>query len=329
MTTDQNQNDGSYAACDPIFIVGAPRSGTTMLSVILDRHPHICIPPETQFFTAFLPSLPGDAEAMTTEELVQFALESPRIKDLKLDKQHVLDHFSTTGPQAENLFAALLMSYSKKQGKIRYGEKSPGHLNHIPQILAAFPKAKIICIVRDGRDVVRSLLKVKWAEPENPRRFWLFCMQWNDLTRLALQYFQTMAQEQFHLVKYEEILTQPEREIVKICAFLGEQFYPSQLSGTAQSGVVPEWEQSWKGNAVKALDQSRISAWRNSASQEQIWAMNCMMGKTLAAAGYNETGMQGCPLQTRLKYNLIKLPFIKWLRPLSLFVLKVTKSVKV
>lgn len=312
----------------PIFIVGAPRSGTTMLSVILDRHPNICIPPETQFFSAFLPSLPENAANLTPEELVDLALKFPRIQDLQLDKKDLLNEFVSMKYSPENLLIAILKCYCKKNGKVKFGEKSPKHLNYLSHIYSVYPKAKVICIVRDGRDVVRSLLKVKWAEPDNPRRFWIFCMEWNDLTKLSLRYKKKMSSDRFYLVKYEDIILYPEKELYGICEFLGEKFYSSQLSKIVKSNVVPEWEQSWKGNSVKTLDKSRIYAWRDATSESQIWAMNCMMGGMLKKIGYSDTGLKGAPVIKKLELNIAKIPYIKLFRPVSLLALKVIRALK-
>lgn len=327
MKPDQFVNDNVES---PIFIVGAPRSGTTMLSVTLDRHPNICIPPETQFFSQFLPSLPENGAVLKAEELVELALSSSRIKDLHLDKNKVLEVFLEMGKNGplEYLLLAILKCYAQKEGKLRFGEKSPGHLNCLEHILSVFPKAKIICIVRDGRDVVRSLLEVGWAEPGNPRRFWLFCMQWEQSMRLSLKFNDKFSSESFFMVKYEDIILQPELEISKICKFLGEKFSLSQLSEVTASNVVPAWEKSWKGNATMPLDKSRIYAWRNTADKKQIWAMNCIMGKMLADAGYCDTSMKGCPLIARFKFNMVNILFFPILRPVTLLVLKMLRALK-
>ena len=172
----------------PIFIVGAPRSGTTMLAVLLDRHSSIAIPPETQFFTEYANQQPEKDKLLSKEEMVDNALSFARIGDMGVSRTKVLELFQNRESTFQDLFQSILEVYAIGQRKPRAGEKSPKHLEHVPELLDAYPNAKIICIVRDGRDVVRSLLKVPWAEPKSTRRLELFCVEWRELVSLALTY---------------------------------------------------------------------------------------------------------------------------------------------
>ncbi|MDM8544143.1 sulfotransferase [Desulfococcaceae bacterium HSG9] len=312
----------------PIFLVGPPRSGTTMLAVILDRHSNIAIPPETQFFTEFVPLLSKVKQSFSRKEMVAAALNFKRIADLKPDFDIVYNRFKKYQKTNACLLRAILETYAEESGKLRAGEKSPMHIAHIPTIFTCYPYAKVICIIRDGRDVVRSLLKVAWAEPGNPRRFGIFCTQWSDLASMAIKYKQTYSQKRFILVKYEDILTNPISEITALTEFVGEKFEPCQLDPAIGSYVVPKWEQKWKGNASKTLNPNRIQAWRRDAAHEQIWAMNMMMGGMLKILNYGDVELTGCPFFTRFKIGISKIPYLKPVRPISLFGLRVLRLLK-
>ena len=164
----------------PVFIVGTPRSGTTLMAVLLDRHSNIAIGPETQFFTEFIPKNWSKKTPDTHEQLVDSALAFKRIADFNFDRDQLLHHFEKYELTLPNLLRAIIEVHAIRNSKWRPGEKSPHHLQHIPTILNHFPEAKIICVLRDGRDVVRSLLDTPWAIPKNPRRLRLFCIRWND-----------------------------------------------------------------------------------------------------------------------------------------------------
>ncbi len=312
----------------PIFIVGAPRSGTTLLAVLLDRHSQIAIPPETQFFADFLPSLLPSSAVSSREEKIELALSSPRIQDIGLAREQLLNVFSGLSNTWPCLLQAILALYAFGQNKNRVGEKSPKHVAHVPEILEVFPDAKIICLVRDGRDVVRSLEKVPWAEPDNSRRFSIFCMEWVDYAGLALQYQRQYTKEQFLLVKYENILLSPTVELEKICQFIGEEFEDGQLQITSESNVVPEWEGEWKNKSTAMLDPKRVEAWRRQADREQIWFMNSMMGKALGELGYDDTGLNDCPFFKKIMLFFQKLPCLPKIRPISLLLLKMLRSLK-
>jgi len=312
----------------PIFIVGAPRSGTTMLAVLLDRHSRIAISPETQFFTEFAPQFMNQVHFLSREELVEYSLTHSRIKDLHLSRDVVLDIFNNYSKSLPNLLRALIECHANIKGKAIPGEKSPGHIQHVPEILSAFPNAKVICIIRDGRDVVRSLLNVKWAEPNNPRRFGLFCTQWNHFAKITKQYTQAFSKEQFFVAKYEKIIESPEESLQIICDFIGVEFEQTQLHETVLSDVVPTWEKEWKSKATGGIDPKRIYAWRQAADRSQVWGMNCMMGKTLDNWGSPDTELTECPIHKRILLNLFKVPYLPIMRPFSLFGLYLARKFK-
>jgi len=319
------------ANCDtfsPIFIVGAPRSGTTMLAVLLDRHSKIAISPETQFFTEFAPQFLSQIHTLSNEELVEIAVTHNRIKDLQLNRDVVLGVFNNYPKSLTSLLRALIECHAIKNGKIIPGEKTPGHIQHVPDILTAFPNAKVICVIRDGRDVVRSLMNVVWAEPNNPRRFGLFCTQWNHFAKITKQYTQCFSKEQFLVLKYEEIVESPAKSLRIACDFIGVEYEQTQLHDTVSSDVVPAWEKEWKSKATRGVDPKRIYAWRQEADCGQVWAMNCMMGRTLKDWGYPDTELSECPIHKKILLYLLKVPYLPIMRPLSLFGLYIARKLR-
>jgi hypothetical protein len=319
---------GKQELCHPFFIVGTPRSGTTLLAVLLDRHSNVAIGPESQFFTEFIPRKWAHRTPETYEELVDSALEFKRIADFGLDRDRLLQHFKKYELSFANLLRAIIEVYAIQRSKLHPGEKSPLHLSYVSEILHQFPGSKVIWVLRDGRDVVRSLLEVPWATPGNPRRFRLFCMRWNDAVEQMIQYERTLPPDRFMIVKFEDLLRQPKSELEKVCAFIGEEFEPTQLEPVLTSSAVPDWEKKWKKKASEMPDSGRIEAWRKSSDQKQIWIMNSMMGKMLGRMGYSDTKLDGCPPAMRVKLFIQKLPYLKRARNISIWSLNLIKKLK-
>lgn len=312
----------------PVFIVGAPRSGTTLMAVLLDRHSNIAIGPETQFFTEFIPRNWAQSTPKTYEQLVDSALDFKRIADFSLDRNQLLHHFKKYELSFANLLRAIIEVHAIRNSKLRPGEKSPKHLQHVPRILDQFPESKVICVLRDGRDVVRSLLETSWAIPGNPRRLQLFCIRWNDAVEKTIHYERTLPPNRFMTVKFEDILRQPRPELEKICDFIGEEFESTQLEVAQTSSVIPDWEKKWKNRATEMLDPGRIEAWRGSSDQKQIWVMNSMMGTMLERVGYLDTKLEGCSPVMRTKLFIQKIPYLQKMRKISALSLKVLKRLK-
>jgi sulfotransferase family protein len=313
----------------PIFIVGAPRSGTTLLAVLLDRHSNIAIGPETQFFTEFIPRNWAKKTPASYEQLVDSALSFKRIADFSFDRDQLLKHFKEYELSLANLLRAIIEVHAIRSLKRRPGEKTPQHLQHVPLILEQFPESRIVCVLRDGRDVVRSLMETPWAIPNNPRRLQLLCLRWNDAVEKTIHYQRTVPPNRFMTVKFEDILRQPRLELEKICGFLGEDFELTQLEPAQSSSVIPSWEKGWKNKASETLDPRRIEAWRGSADQKQLWIMNSMMGTLLERMGYRDANLEGCPPFMRTKLFIQKIPYLKRIRTVSAFSLKTLKRLKV
>lgn len=312
---------------EPIFVVGAARSGTTFLAVLLDRHSRIVIPPETQFYCQFLIwDVDEHFWQKDVASIVNETLSFRRIADLALDPGQVTALLPRYNKTPAGLLRSLLESYAQAKNSARVGEKSPRHNEHVETILQDFPQAKIIALVRDGRDVVNSLLKAPWTMPDNPRRFLLACRDWLVQARRTESNQRRFGPERHLTVKYEELLQSPEDELRKICAFLDEPFEPGMLDISVASDTVPDWEAQWKSKARTAPDPTRIGVWKRQCTPRQIWKMNTIMGPMLRHYGYTDTSLQDCPLG----YRLVLWPYValRWesLHPIAVAVLRAARA---
>ena len=118
------------------FIVGAPRSGTTLLQSILASHPNIAIPPETEFFMKFA----DPASIARWDAWLEGFLASRAWSDQGLDADAFVRRAEATDRTPRSLFLALLSMHAERTGKGRVGEKSPQHARWIDRIEASFPE---------------------------------------------------------------------------------------------------------------------------------------------------------------------------------------------
>src|SRR4051794_29917065 len=134
-----------------VFLVGAQRSGTNWLQRMLATHPDIAtLPSETQLFNAGLAPF---------EVLVQHGLlGSPSTASVFMDRDDFLDATRNFCDRAFGGVADRL-----HPGALRVVERSPNHVEHLGLIGAVYPDAWFLHIVRDGRDVARSLQSQPWG----------------------------------------------------------------------------------------------------------------------------------------------------------------------
>lgn len=138
----------------PIFVVGTGRSGTTLLRMMLCAHPRIHLTHEASFY---LWERPGPLRAVAERYVESFSF-----RWLQLDPRPLLDGLAPDA-RPRDLYAAVMRAAAARYDKPRFGDKTPSHTGHLAQIFADWPDARVIRIVRDPRDVVRSLNRMPWA----------------------------------------------------------------------------------------------------------------------------------------------------------------------
>lgn len=185
------------------------------------------------------------------------------------------------GPSSiAGVLTAILELYAEAQDKARCGEKTPQHLLQVPIILRHFPSARIVCLLRDGRDVALSLRAMPWGPPTLADAADL----WNTFVRLA-DGFSERHPDQFRFARYEALVTEPDQVLPGIMAFLGETFEPRQLQPHLSSAVLPR-SLPWKGQALGPVDPSRIGRRRDEATAEERALLDELLSEELRHHGY-------------------------------------------
>ncbi|WP_328476548.1 sulfotransferase [Actinoplanes sp. NBC_00393] len=269
----------------PIFVVGCPRSGTTMLQLMLHAHPRIALPPETRFLLAGWQQRSdfGDlTDAGNRKSLAEFIVTSPQFTDLGLDETEVVDAIVTGPPTLGSAFGIVFRMYAQRFGKPRWGDKRPMYLRYLPTILKLFPDAQIINIMRDGRDCVASLKETPWK----PEEFDTLLDYWKKSAEASLVASRVYRKDVYHQVRYEDLVADPEPHLRKICAFLEEDFDPAMTAPNKLASVaVPEYK-TWHTLTHQAPTTERIQSWRKRLSGDEIRQCEDAFGELLPHFGY-------------------------------------------
>jgi hypothetical protein len=213
----------------PIFIVSSPRSGSTLLRLILDAHPAIAVPSPAwlyEFVYPFLYSYGDLSKDENFRELVQDMIEMPTIKTWMVD--FTVDEVVEQCPNRsfKEAYAYLHVKDAEAKGKIRWGEKSPRNGYWIEEIKADYPDAQFIHIVRDGRDMAIDISQSQSMRPCSVLmgvHFWKHYVSGirTDLAKLE-------EGDRFE-IKYESLCADSEAELKKLCEYLGEDFDRAML----------------------------------------------------------------------------------------------------
>jgi hypothetical protein len=222
-TTNPRRNGSSDG---PVFITGQPRSGTTLMHVIVNNHPRIALAPrDREWWTRTYPRYRRlRSQARWTAFLDElFAIYRTRILNLDLAALRKRTDQLRIGDFA-GVFELLLTAYAEAQGRPRWGEKTPMSYLWHRQILAAYPDSQVIHMIRDPRDVCSSIRAVRFTQG---LQYWLMTsptvstLEWRESVRIADRN-QRQNPHRYLKVRYEDLVAQPGAVVETVCAFLGE-----------------------------------------------------------------------------------------------------------
>jgi hypothetical protein len=240
----------------PIIIVGVPRSGTTLLRVLLGAHPLVLGLPETPWLLGSY----GDGASLRA--LLTSLAEDPMgvVKNVK--GTDASDVFDAGRAFLEALFAPCLARRRKKFVVL----KTPDDIKFLEFLVALFPDAYYVHICRDGRDVALSYVakKGRWFPRHDGRGgvdFFTMLRRWHVWESKARR---ILAGGVPGLrLRYEDLVTRPEAEVRRLCDFLGLPFEPGMLRFAEADLDYPSWEAgSSDVRATKSVDAASVGRWR-------------------------------------------------------------------
>jgi hypothetical protein len=219
-----------------VFLVGCPRSGTTLLRRIVDAHPQIAVTPETHWLPRFCTKGVGcTPEGLVTPALLPRLLGHGRFPDLGVGRAELERLLGDGEPVTYAQFVGGLFDlYGRAQGKRLVGDKTPGYVRKIRTLHALWPASRFVHLIRDGRDVCLSARTWKrrdgttgleadyptWAdEPVITAALW-----WADHVRRGRRWGRKLGPGLYCEVRYEALVARPAEECARLCAFLGVGF---------------------------------------------------------------------------------------------------------
>ena len=279
----------------PFFILGNPRSGTTIFRLMLNRHPQLVVPPECGFALWWLNKYAdwSYSEATRTEFLEDFAT-SKKIENWHLDLDDLSNEIDEQRPNTyAELVHLIYLFYAKSLHKdlVFWGDKNNFYLSHLKELKQLFPGAKILFITRDGRDVAcsyvalhKSGIQSKYL-PQLPGEINEIAREWQDKNQRIIDYCSAIDPGQWHQLKFEDLLTETELELKKVCAFLGVA-YNNEMLNYHQDDTEPEDTLQWKLKTKQAPDLDNIGKFKHQLSEAERMAFEEIAGGMLKRFNY-------------------------------------------
>ncbi|MEG4228921.1 sulfotransferase [Microcoleus sp. N9_B2] len=245
-----------------IFLIGSPRSGTTMLQSLLAAHPEVISFPESKFFQyllykKFAGKFPGRMETFFKDEI---------------NRPELLQGFDDSQSLGTKVswFVGVLDGLAAEQNKSIWLEKTPEHIYFIDDIERFLPDAKFIHILRNGIDTIASLHEAT----RNSHDLWgpgwdlNHCIhRWKEATLISHKY----AKKSNHiLVKYEEIVDNKVKKLEELCHFMGVEYDEKMLEFYQEKAASLSLNLPWHQGIEREVKSSKIHKYHKIFTSNEI-----------------------------------------------------------
>jgi hypothetical protein len=299
-----------------VFIVGCPRSGTTLLRRMLDAHPQLAITPETHWIPRHLERGVGvTSEGFATPALVTAITGSPKFRRSEIGRVELESLLGTNEPVPYADFVrGFFDMYGRARGKPLVGDKTPGYVRRMPLLHELFPEARFVHLIRDGRDVALSAIAWRRASklakrlttwnthPMPTAAFW-----WERHVRSGREAAELFDSDAYREVRYEALIADPAVGAESLCTFLDLPFDESMLrfhEGRRRSEPGLSAKKAWLPPTPGLRD------WRAEMSAENVEQFEAMAGDLLDELDYPravpEPSAEACKLAGEIRSALVE-----------------------
>ena len=249
---------------------------------MLDRHSELAIPDESYFIPQIADRHAG---AIDVESFVDDLSRLKTLREWDVPVDEVRARLRQGMPVGDAV-AAVYETYAARQGKARWGDKTPMYMQHLGLLERLFPEATYLHLIRDGRDTALSFLAMPegivtrtWAHPRTATDF---ACQWRSEVLAARSLGRRVGPGHYEEVRYEQLVAEPERELRRICDFVDIGFEPQMLDYAGRVDVSAKPHQQ----SLAKPPTTGLRDWRAQMSPADVAAFEAVAGDLLRELGY-------------------------------------------
>jgi hypothetical protein len=273
----------------PVFVVGSPRSGTTLLyDMLLSAGNFAVYLTESNVFNLLAQRFGDLANRKNREKLIKVWLGSKLFRasglNAQLIERRVLDECTNYG----QFLRITMEEIARSQGMRRWADNTPEHLIYLPVIRATLRDALVVHMIRDGRAVALSLDKrpdrgLRGAPWNKNQNLMVQGLYWEWIVRRGRKYGQPLGPDYIE-VRFEDLITEPRPTLARLSEFLGQELNYDRIQQVGYGSVSRPNTSFRQEPGAEAFDP--VSRWRKSFSQEQLEMFEALVGRYLEELGY-------------------------------------------
>jgi glycosyltransferase involved in cell wall biosynthesis len=297
-TTDRTIATSSAAgfgarAKAPVFVLGCPRSGTTLLyHMLLSSGNFVVYRAESQVFNLLEPRFGDLRVERNKRKLLETWWHSSLFIKTGLDADEIEKEVMANCQNAGDFLRIVMEAMARKQGVERWAECTPDHLLAIRRIKETIPNALVIHIIRDGRDVALSLEKQHWIRPfpwDQRKGLLAAALYWEWVVTQGRENGKSLGAD-YKEVHYEDLVGNPQSTLARLGEFIGQELDYAHIERVG-TGSVSQPNSSF-GKDVSSGDFRPVARWKASLSPQQLNEVEGLVGPTLVSLGYGSATAQ-------------------------------------
>ena len=285
-----------------LFILGNPRSGTSLFRLMLNAHPDIASPPECGFlhwwYTKYKNWSVKNNNSRDIKAFAEDVLSSKKIETWTLDESELINYINRKQPgNYENLIEAVYLFWSEKNNKSPKViiDKNNYYIHHLEDLNSIWPNANYLFLIRDGRDVACSYLDMQQLKTDSPYKPKLaskisdIAQEWNDNNLRIERFLHSLGNNRWQCIKFEELVGETEKTLQKVCHFLGLEFNQEMLyyyEKNKNKGDEPLSTLDWKKKTLEKPDAKSIDRYKALLLDIDVNIFNSNAKEALVRFGY-------------------------------------------
>jgi hypothetical protein len=277
--------DASSSA--PIFVVGAARSGTTLLRLMLNEHPQVSIPAESHLLGPLMRTF-GPTAMLSGSQLEQATTIVASCAEWQRDFAHTEEELrATLGtiPITIEQFIDRVFRLEVGRDVGRWGDKTPANLHWVGPLLACFPSGQAVAIVRDPRDVYLSLAPYGWFGTSTWDIGRYIAHNGASITRWREQ----CSPDRFSILRYEDLVLDTERTLRDLCTWLGLPYANSMNAFFEHAATnVQGWELDMgvHDKLMRPPSPDDVGRWKREGARRDHAEIEALTSGIFVAFGY-------------------------------------------
>ncbi|MCR9289855.1 MAG: sulfotransferase [Bacteroidetes bacterium] len=265
------------------FIIGNPRSGTTLLRLMLNAHPEIVAPPECGFLHWWYQKYKNwnDKDALSVSTISSFIddlLGSKKIETWNLPRDGIIQYILNKQPDTYADLGALVYKYwaeKKHKSPSILMDKNNYYIRHLEDLIQIWPNAKFIFLVRDGRDVACSYKAIKKLDTNSPYKPNLpesiddIANEWSHNNKNVISFLESKQNNDYHIIRYEDLLRNPIEALSSLLSIFHIPFSEEMLDFYKYNDE-PNLTIDWKKKTLEKVDGDNVGKFKKILTNQEI-----------------------------------------------------------